>query len=180
MESLWADRTVVIIFFRRFGWLFCRQAAVEISSLQPLLQAHDISLVGIGLEELGVQEFMKEEYFTGDLYLETSRESYKALGFKSFNICSIICSLFNKTARAAVAKGRSTKMKANFKGYPYLNGGVLVVEKGGQKVLLSYKQDNPADHVENSEILKALGLQPNPIEAQPHSQTQPEKTSDNS
>ena len=49
-------------------------------------------------------------------------------------------------------------MKSDFKGNALQNGGLLIVKKGGQEVLLSYRQENPADHVENSEVLKALGI----------------------
>ena len=37
------------------------------------------------------------------------------------------------------------------------NGGTLVIEKGG-KVLLDYRQENPADHVAPGDILKALNI----------------------
>lgn len=32
------------------------------------------------------------------------------------------------------------------------------MERGGQKVLLSHREDVPGDHVPNSEILRVLGL----------------------
>lgn len=32
------------------------------------------------------------------------------------------------------------------------------MSEGGTKLLMDYRQDNPADHVQNSEILKALGI----------------------
>lgn len=32
------------------------------------------------------------------------------------------------------------------------------MSEGGTKILMDYRQNNPADHVENSEILKALGI----------------------
>ena len=55
-------------------------------------------------------------------------------------------------------QGHSTKMKHDLKGNKVQNGGVLIVKKGGQEVLLSYRQENPADHVENSQVLKVLGI----------------------
>lgn len=36
-----------------------------------------------------------------------------------------------------------------------------MITKGGVQVLLDFRQDNPADHVANSEILRVLGI-PNP------------------
>lgn len=32
------------------------------------------------------------------------------------------------------------------------------MSEGGTKVLMDYRQANPADHVANSDILKALGI----------------------
>lgn len=40
----------------------------------------------------------------------------------------------------------------------FQNGGTLVVDKGG-KVLLCFKQENAPDHVDNTDVLKALGLE---------------------
>jgi len=104
MEDFWADKTAVIIFLRRFGCLFCRQSAAEISKLMPLFQANDIRLVGIGLEELGVEEFVKGEYFAGELYVDSKKTTFAALGYKKYNICTIIMSLFTRSAWSALAK----------------------------------------------------------------------------
>jgi hypothetical protein len=44
------------------------------------------------------------------------------------------------------------------KGDGYQKGGTIIITKGGEKVLLDYRQENAADHVSNEEILKALGI----------------------
>jgi hypothetical protein len=46
----------------------------------------------------------------------------------------------------------------DFKGDGYQNGGTLIITKGGENVLMDYRQENAADHVSNEEILKALGI----------------------
>jgi len=94
------------------------------------------------------------------------KESYKALGYKRYNLCTIVGSLFSRTARAALARGRASKIKSDYKGDSLQNGGLLIVKRGGQEVLMSYKQDGPADHASNSDILKALGLD-DPVQAEP-------------
>jgi len=132
---------------------------LELSTLKPLLSSHDIRLIGIGLEELGVEDFVKGEYFDGELYLDVSKEAYKAMGYRRFNFCSVLASLFHRTARDAMSKGKLDKTKHDMKGDGLQNGGLLIVKKGGSEVLLSFKQVNPADHVENTEILKALNIQ---------------------
>lgn len=44
------------------------------------------------------------------------------------------------------------------------NGGLLVVAAGGEKVLLTFKQKSPGDHVENEVILNALGITSQAVE----------------
>lgn len=39
-----------------------------------------------------------------------------------------------------------------------LNGGMLIVTAGGEKMLLSHKQSSPGDHVSNEQILDVLGI----------------------
>ena len=38
------------------------------------------------------------------------------------------------------------------------NGGLLIVEAGGNRVIFSHVQDGPADHVPNHQILTLLNL----------------------
>lgn len=54
----------------------------------------------------------------------------------------------------ANAKG----IKGNYRGDGLLNGGMLIVTAGGEKVLLSHKQASPGDHVSNEQILEVLGI----------------------
>ena len=45
-------------------------------------------------------------------------------------------------------------ISGNLKGDGFLMGGTIVVSRGGTETLLQFKQDGPADHVENSAILQ--------------------------
>ena len=79
MESLWAKQPVVITFLRRFGWPFCRLGARQLSTLKPRLDANNVRLVGVGLEELGVEEFVKGEFFKGGKMLLAAVVSFHEL-----------------------------------------------------------------------------------------------------
>jgi len=70
-------------------------------------------------------------------------------------------------------KGRAGKVKFDLKGDGFQNGGLLIVKKGGQEVLLSYRQVNVAEHVKNSAVLKALGLSEDAAQQEPDNQTEP-------
>jgi prostamide/prostaglandin F2alpha synthase len=140
----------------------CRQGAVELSKIAPLLRAHNIRLIGIGLEETGYQEFLEEKFFDGDIYLDRQQEQYKALGYKKFNICSIWCAVCcNKDTKRVSAEGKKNNIKNNLKGNGFLSGGTLIIEKGGKKVILSYKMQGIADHLENAKILQVLNIDEN-------------------
>lgn len=86
------------------------------------------------------------------------KESYKALGFRRLNIFSALPSIFGKKAREFNERVKREKISGNMTGDGMQNGGTLVVGQGG-KLLLSFRQENAPDHVENEDVLKALGLQ---------------------
>lgn len=127
------------------------------SALKPQLDAINVRLIGVGLEELGLDDFLKGEFFTGDLFLDLKKQCYKDLGFKRLNFFSLFPAIFAKTSRDAMDKAKKEKIDGNLKGDGMQNGGILIVAAGG-KLLLSFKQENPADHLESSEILKAVGV----------------------
>lgn len=47
--------------------MFCRLAAQELSLLGPRLSRENVRLVGIGLEELGVEEFVEKKFWAGGM-----------------------------------------------------------------------------------------------------------------
>jgi hypothetical protein len=77
---------------------------MELSALSPLLNANDVWLVAVGLEELGLEDFIKGEYFSGEIFLDVNQLAYKALGYRRYNVCTMLMCLFNKTVRDAAAK----------------------------------------------------------------------------
>jgi prostamide/prostaglandin F2alpha synthase len=123
-----------------------------------LLKARDIRLIGVGLEEEGVDEFLEGKYFAGEVYVDPKKEQYRALAFKQFNICNIWGVIFSKVGRAMIRKARANGTPNNFKGNGFLTGGTLIVAKGGTDVILFYRQQELADHLENEKILAALGI----------------------
>ena len=72
---------------------------------------------------------------------------FESIVLAFFYCCKFVCFQAN-------AKG----IAGNFRGDGMLNGGMLIVSKGGEKVLLSHKQDSPGDHVSNEKILEVLGI----------------------
>jgi len=164
-ETLWQDQTCVITFLRRFGWVFCRLGARELSDIKPVLDENNVRLIGVGLEELGVEEFIAGNYFEGDLFIDAKKKSFEDMGFKRFGILGAIPELVKRISREANARATAKNITGNLAGDGMQTGGTLVVKKGGE-VLYMFKQTSFADHAPNEDILKALGIQPKPGENQ--------------
>lgn len=158
LQSLWRDHTVVLFFLRRFGCQVCRWTASEISKLEPDLKASGARLVGIGPEETGLKEFQEGEFFRGDIYIDEKKKSYKDLGFKRYTALSVVPAALGKKVRDVTAMANAQGIQGNFSGDLLQSGGMLIVAKGGEKVLLHFVQDSPGDFVSLEDISKAVGI----------------------
>ena len=159
-SELWKDNRCVFVFFRRWGWPYCRLAAREISAIQPLLAENNVKLVGVGVEHFGVEEFIKGKYFEGDVFVDEGKKSYAALDFKTMSYLQLIPAVISSAARSAQAAAKRLGLGGNLDGDKYQNGGCLVLEKGGGDApLLHFIQQAAPDHVENAEVLKSLGIE---------------------
>ncbi|XP_072238031.1 prostamide/prostaglandin F synthase [Leuresthes tenuis] len=158
LQSLWKDQPVVLFFLRRFGCQVCRWMASEISKLEPDLKAAGVSLVGVGPEEFGAQEFKEGGFFKGSIYVDEQKKSYKDLSFKRYTALSVVPAALGKKVRDIAAKASADGIQGNFSGDLLQSGGMLIVAKGGEKVLLHFIQDSPGDLVPLEDVSKALGI----------------------
>ncbi|GFS18015.1 prostamide/prostaglandin F synthase [Elysia marginata] len=132
--------------------------AQQISQLKPRLDENKVRFVAVGLEELGVEDFVKGEFFKGELYIDLKKECYKKMGFRRLNFFTIFPSLFGKKTRETLSQSKEKGIDGNFAGDGWQNGGAFVVDKGG-KALLTFKQESPGEHVDPNAVLKALGIE---------------------
>ncbi|KAM4650499.1 prostamide/prostaglandin F synthase [Discoglossus pictus] len=158
LKSIWKDQTSVLFFLRRFGCQICRWTAKEVSKLKESLDANQIRLIGVGPENTGLQEFLDGNFFNGEVYLDESKQSYKDLGFKRYNALSVVPAALGKKVREIVTKANADGVQGNFHGDLLQSGGMLIVNKGGDKVILHFVQDSPGDHVPLETIVKVLGI----------------------
>lgn len=126
--------------------------------MKPRLDEANVRLVAVGLEELGVEEFVQGGFFKGELFIDSGKDCYKKLGFRRMNVLTAIGSLFGKKTRETSSKAKEENVGGNFAGDGFQNGGSLVIEKGG-KAVLTFRQEGPGDHVDPNDVLKALGLE---------------------
>lgn len=60
--------------------------------------------------------------------------------------------------RDVASKAKAIGIQGNLSGDLLQSGGLLVVSKGGDKVLLHFIQKSPGDYVLQENILQALGI----------------------
>ncbi|CAH2319641.1 prostamide prostaglandin F synthase [Pelobates cultripes] len=158
LRSLWKDQTSVVFFLRRFGCQICRWTAKEVSKLNESFTSHQIRLIGVAPEDVGLKEFLDGNFFSGEIYLDEAKQSYRELGFKRYNPLSVVPAALGKKVRDVVTKANADGVQGNFTGDLLQSGGMLIVSKGGEKVLLHFIQDSPGDHLPLETIVKTLGI----------------------
>ncbi|KAI7795020.1 prostamide/prostaglandin F synthase [Triplophysa rosa] len=156
--SLWREQTVVLFFLRRFGCQVCRWLAAEVSKLEKDLKANGVALVGVGPEVLGVKEFKDGGFLKGEIYIDEKKQCYKDLGFKRYNAINIVPAAMGKKVREIASKASAEGIQGNFSGDLLQSGGMLIVAKGGEKVLMHFVQNTPGDNASLEDIAKALGI----------------------
>ncbi|KAG8505472.1 Prostamide/prostaglandin F synthase [Galemys pyrenaicus] len=93
-----------------------------------------------------------------ELYLDERKQVYKELGFKRYSSLSILPAALGKPVRDVAAKAKAVGIQGNLSGDLLQSGGLLVVAKGGDRVLLHFVQKSPGDYVSQESILQALGI----------------------
>ncbi|KAA0707503.1 Prostamide/prostaglandin F synthase [Triplophysa tibetana] len=156
--SLWREQTVVLFFLRRFGCQVCRWMAAEVSKLEKDLKANGVALIGVGPEDLGLKEFTDGGFLKGEIYIDEKKQCYKDLGFKRYNAINIVPAAMGKKVREIASKASAEGIQGNFSGDLLQSGGMLVVAKGGEKVLMHFVQNTPGDNASLEDIAKALGI----------------------
>ncbi|XP_077301985.1 prostamide/prostaglandin F synthase-like [Arctopsyche grandis] len=164
LGNLCKDNACVVIFFRRWGCVFCRMWAKEVSEISKTLTQNNVKLIGIGAEDIGAEEFKEGKFFDGDLYL-SDKDAYKNLGFKRFSYINVAMSMIWTQTRNAISKSKTMNVSGDLKGDGLQNGGALIVGKDG-KILKHFIQDGPADHISNEDILKILNIEVPPTNAE--------------
>ena len=77
----------------------------------------------------------------------------------------IFCQWWNKSKwSATIEKAHKMGLKQERTGNPYQNGGLVIVDRGGE-TMLNYKQKYIAEFIDNEDILKALGIE---VDEVPH------------
>ncbi|MCO5599569.1 hypothetical protein L7F22_053675 [Adiantum nelumboides] len=151
--SFWQDQTVVIHILRRFGCKLCRHNALELQKITPTLEAHNVRVVAVGIEKLGLEEFQQGGFWNRELYIDNGKKIHQALSIKSVGILSTAKMLFD--VKDALKKAND--VPGNLKGDGRQLGATFVIAKGGT-MLMDFRQKDFADHPSSQSILEACGV----------------------
>ena len=69
-------------------------------------------LIGVGLEQLGVEEFVEGKFFSGELFLDLEKKTYAKLGFQRMSIKEVFSAIFSRKSRQASSKAKVIKERA--------------------------------------------------------------------
>lgn len=156
LGQLWADRTVVLVFVRHFGCVFCKQQIAEMGLLLDRVRrmGADIVVIGHGSVE-EARAFRDEEQLTLPLLTDPSRVSYCALEMRRGLTSVLRPSVFTR----ALASWRAGFRQSRVAGDPLQQGGVVVIARGGVEGL-RYVSQGAGDHPSPARIFAALEVPP--------------------
>jgi len=127
--------------------------ARHISALRPKFEAINVGFVGIGHERLGVEEFIKEKYFDGDLYLDETKQLYNAFGTKVEGITG----LMKPKAWDANSQAKKEGISGNLKGNGFQMGGTFILDTRSYKLIFAHRSEFFGDEAKPEDILKSCG-----------------------
>ncbi|CAI5458655.1 unnamed protein product, partial [Closterium sp. Yama58-4] len=154
--SFWETQPVVIHFLRRFGCRICRGGAMNMSRAIPHLHKAGVRVVAIGLDHLGVEEFVDGGYWKGELYIDDGKRAYRALQLKSISLWQVAYQLlFDKTVKKSL--GDTANVKGDLAGDGLQLGATFLFDKGG-RLLHEFRQVTVADHPSPEELLKPFAI----------------------
>lgn len=157
IRSLYALQPIVLIFLRRFGCQLCRSYALKLSEeLHPILQKNNIGFIGVGLERLGLEEFQKGNYFSGDLYVDQGKKAYRLLGLPDLGWWKGVTSLFTRSSKTWNDQTKKMGVDGNLKGDGFQLGGTYVLGSKDGQVWLAHPQKDYGDHPSVEEIIQVL------------------------
>ena len=93
-----------------------------------------------------------------EVFIDTRRKWYKELQFNEMSCWELFRQWWRRGKwSATIEKAHKMGLGQNFKGNPYQNGGLVIVDRGGE-IIFNYKQKYIAEFIDNEDILKGTSL----------------------
>ncbi len=156
-RQLWEKQSVMVVFVRHFGCVFCRQQLSELREIIPEIRNAGVELAVIGNGTWNFIQGFKEAIGLKSLsvYTDPSLATYKAAGMDRGRTAMLDARWIVKGLKAFFSGHR----QASTQGDALQLGGVLVVARGGR---LLFKQASrfAGDHASPEQIRAAVQLTP--------------------
>eukprot|EP00005_Dracoamoeba_jomungandri_P000102 CAMPEP_0174251962 /NCGR_PEP_ID=MMETSP0439-20130205/1627_1 /TAXON_ID=0 /ORGANISM="Stereomyxa ramosa, Strain Chinc5" /LENGTH=132 /DNA_ID=CAMNT_0015332421 /DNA_START=295 /DNA_END=693 /DNA_ORIENTATION=+ len=111
----------------------------------------NVALVGIGVEFLGVEEFEKEGFFTGNLLVDEGKKLYNYLETSRTNLFS----LMKPSVISSILRANNAGFSGNTVGDGLQLGGTFIFDCKNGEMLFSHHQTHFGDHPD-LEAVKAV------------------------
>ena len=156
LGDLWKEQGVLLCMFRRWGCAMCRISAVNLSGLHPILDQHNFALIGVGVEELGIDEFIAEQFFSGEIHVDAGKKTYTALNCSTNswrNLWGVLDGIL-KFLKFSEQKGYKNILKGDMSQL----GGTFLIAKGGA-TMYQHFQTNTSFEPDLKKIAEAIGVE---------------------
>ena len=148
-KNLESNQLLYVVFFRRWGWVFCKAGALELSKTFEKVNKEypgRLKFVGVGVEELGYDDFKKQGYFKNELYVNRGKTIYKAMNFQSPGFLEDI---ENKFAEKKLKTDNAIKSD-EFQ----LGGSIMITPTGN--VIFQHQDSYLGDHAKEVAIIEMI------------------------
>ncbi len=152
LGTLWQQRSVVLVFVRHFGCVFCRAQVAELSAALPQIRARAAELVLIGTGDVqAAREFRSDFDLDVPVFADPELTTFRALplqrGFKTVLTLSVMKRAV-KTLQDGFRQGKT-------QGDVWQQGGVFILGPGDREHY-RYISAEAGDHPTVEAILSAL------------------------
>uniref|UniRef100_A0A3Q3JC15 Peroxiredoxin-like 2A n=1 Tax=Monopterus albus TaxID=43700 RepID=A0A3Q3JC15_MONAL len=128
----------------------CREEAAELSSLKPQLDELGVPLYAVVKEDVGTEVQNFRPYFKGEIFLDEKRCFYGPRERKMGLLAFLRVGVWINGLRA-YKKG----FMGNVQGEGYVLGGVFVIGRGQQGILLEHREIEFGDQVNIEDVIRA-------------------------
>lgn len=152
LGDLWRERTVVLVFVRHFGCIFCKQQVAELKGALAQIEARGAELVVLGNGNVDdARRFAREQGIKFRLLTDPTGESYRQAGMRR-GLATVVGP--SVLGRGLVAWARGFRQNEVL-GDPLQQGGVLVIAAGGHEVFRHVSR-RAGDHPSTAQLIAVL------------------------
>lgn len=128
----------------------CREEAAELSSLKPQLDKLGVPLYAVVKEDVGTEVQNFRPYFKGEVFLDEKKHFYGPRERKMGLLAFLRVGVWLNGLRA-FKKG----FMGNVLGEGFVLGGVFVIGRGQQGILLEHREIEFGDKVNIEDVIRA-------------------------